>query len=618
MYQGGVDALITGELHNLAATNQVGALRFDAGISVAREDAVILARAPDFAALMRARANGGVDPVDGLSAERGLAHVTTTFRTILEGRTEYIRVRAIAPDGREILRMERMPGGEVQTAPASTLRDLSGNPYFDEATRLPQGKAYVSDFDLARPTGQFETPYRSVVRVAAPALDADGTLLGVVVVNVDLGQLFAVVTRSLRQQAVHYITNQDGDYLYQPDPGKTFGYLLGHRYRMQDDLPQLASLFAAYGDISFSGLVDNGQQRYVADVRRIYYDPQEPQRFVVLATLKPRFYIGEDIAALRNRTLLMAAIMLVIGTFAVAMLAGRLARPLRALNHATTRIAAGEREIRVDAAARRKDEVGDLARSIRSMAAEIAAREDDIHARTEELAQSNKELAQFAYVASHDLQEPLRMVDSYLGLLEHRYGDRLDGDAHEFIGYAVDGARRMKLLINDLLAYSRVSNRPLDLSVVDTGAVVATVLEMLAQPIAESGAEIDLAPLPEVAADHVQIERLFVNLIENALKYRGAGTPLIRVAAERRNDAWEFSVADNGIGVAPEYRERVFEIFKRLHGREKYPGSGIGLAACHRIVERHGGRIWVEETPGGGATFRFTLPLRAAAEGGHA
>jgi signal transduction histidine kinase len=619
MYQGGVDALIRGELRELAATNQTAALHFEARIASAREAAAVLARSPSINTLMRAHANHGIDPVEGANERQALARVETTFRAILEEQPNTIQLRVVAPDGHEIMRMGRNANGEIQAAPAQALRNLSDKPYFAEALHLSQGKAYISDFDLLQPTGQIELPHRAVVRASAPVYDADGHRLGVLVLNVDLGKLFAIVTETVRQQAVRYIANQDGDYLYQPDPRKTFGFLHGHRYRLQDDLPQLASLFAAYGETSFAGLLDNGQAEYVTDARRIYYNPQQHQRFIVLATLRPKVYVADDIAALRNRTLFMAGVMLVLGTLAVALLAGRLVRPLHVLTEASARIAAGEREIRIASVARRKDEVGDLARSFTSMAAEIAAREDEIRAGAAALARSNKELAQFAYVASHDLQEPLRMVDSYLGLLERRYSDKLDDDAHEFIGYAVAGARRMKSLIDDLLAYSRVSNRPLSLAVVDTGAVVGNVLKMLVQPIAESGAEIAVAALPEVEADCPQLERLFANLIENALKYRGAATPLIRVAAERKDDAWEFSVADNGIGIDAEFRERVFEIFARLNGREKYPGSGIGLASCRRIVERHGGRIWVAETPGGGATFRFTLPVRAAAgEGGDA
>ncbi|MCB1487225.1 MAG: ATPase, partial [Bauldia sp.] len=216
---------------------------------------------------------------------------------------------------------------------------------------------------------------------------------------------------------------------------------------------------------------------------------------------------------------------------------------------------------------------------------------------------------QFAYVASHDLQEPLRMVGSYLELLSRRYRGKLDAEADEFIGFAVDGATRMKQLINDLLGYSRVSNRPLKVEPVDMNDIMAAVEDSLGPLIEETGASIVVDSLPTVVADPVQAERLFTNLIQNAIKYRGEATPEVRVSATRRDRFWEFSVTDNGIGIDPQFREKVFEIFTRLHSREKYQGTGIGLAACKKIIDRHGGLIWIDTAPDGGCVFRFTLPV---------
>ncbi|MGH8606848.1 MAG: sensor histidine kinase [Gammaproteobacteria bacterium] len=220
---------------------------------------------------------------------------------------------------------------------------------------------------------------------------------------------------------------------------------------------------------------------------------------------------------------------------------------------------------------------------------------------------SNAELEQFAYVASHDLQEPLRMVASYLQLLERRYQGRLDADAHEFIGYAVDGAKRMQVLINDLLAYSRVTTRRQPLVPVDCEAVLKATLADLGRAIAETGATVTHGPLPKVSGDPIQLGQLFQNLIGNALKFRGKEPPEVRIEAAEHPSEWVFSVRDNGIGIEPQYAERVFVIFERLHGPGRYPGTGIGLAICKKIVARHGGRIWVESQPGQGATFYFTI-----------
>ena len=225
-----------------------------------------------------------------------------------------------------------------------------------------------------------------------------------------------------------------------------------------------------------------------------------------------------------------------------------------------------------------------------------------------ELERSNKELEQFAYVASHDLQEPLRMVSSYTQLLEQRYRDKLDDNAREFINYAVDGARRMQRLINDLLEFSRVSTRGRKLEAVDANEVLGAVRANLGAAIENAGALVTNEELPTVTADPTQLSQLLQNLIGNAIKFHGAKAPRVHLAACERNGEWVFTVKDNGIGIGPDYFDRIFVIFQRLHAAADYPGTGIGLAVCKRIVERHGGRIWVESQPGNGATFSFSIP----------
>ncbi len=230
------------------------------------------------------------------------------------------------------------------------------------------------------------------------------------------------------------------------------------------------------------------------------------------------------------------------------------------------------------------------------------------------LEMSNNELQQFAYIASHDLQEPLRMVASFLQLLWRRYGENLDGEAREFIDYAVDGANRMQLMINDLLQYSRVGTPGKEFEPADVEAVFEKILENLRVAIEDSGAVVTHGQLPVITADSTQISQLMQNLISNAIKFRGEQPPRVHVQAERRDSEWLFSVSDNGIGIEPEFADRIFVIFQRLHGRTEYPGTGIGLAVCKRIVGRHGGRLWVESEPSRGATFKFTIPDNQPAE----
>ncbi|AHG04711.1 histidine kinase [Halobacterium sp. DL1] len=226
----------------------------------------------------------------------------------------------------------------------------------------------------------------------------------------------------------------------------------------------------------------------------------------------------------------------------------------------------------------------------------------------DQLQQSNDRLTQFAYAASHDLQEPLRMVSSYVRLLEDRYADELDEEAGEYIDFAVDGADRMRDMVDDLLAYSRVEQSDGTFESVDCGAVLDRVVGDLQVQVEETDADVDVADLPTVQADPDQLEQLFRNLVSNAVKYSGDDPPRVEVTAERCQDAWALSVADDGIGIDPEYNDRIFEVFKRLHHSDEYSGTGIGLSLCQEIVENHDGDIRVDSEPGEGSTFVVTLP----------
>jgi PAS domain S-box-containing protein len=268
-----------------------------------------------------------------------------------------------------------------------------------------------------------------------------------------------------------------------------------------------------------------------------------------------------------------------------------------------------------------RDERGNIIGTF-GISRDITARkraEEALAVKTHELVRSNTELEQFAYVASHDLQEPLRMIASYLQLLARRWEDKLDPEGREFMAYAVDGAKRLQDLINDFLILSRVGRHPGSFAWTDCSEVLQQALSQLKMAIEDTRASITHSPLPKLTGDGVQLTQLFQNLIGNAIKFRGKDPPQIHIGAERGKrppsasghlaaEEWLFSVRDNGIGIEKEYFERIFIIFQRLHAREQYPGTGIGLAVCKKIVERHGGRIWVESQPGRGATFYFTIP----------
>ncbi|MGE5752582.1 MAG: ATP-binding protein, partial [Deltaproteobacteria bacterium] len=242
--------------------------------------------------------------------------------------------------------------------------------------------------------------------------------------------------------------------------------------------------------------------------------------------------------------------------------------------------------------------------------------EDALRRQTDELSRSNAELEKFAYVASHDLQEPLRMISGFSQLLARRFEGKLGADADEYIGYMVDGANRMQRLINDLLSYSRVGTRGGTFEPTECSSVLEEALDNLGVAIRESGAEVRHDPLPTLETDRSQMVQLFQNLVGNALKFRGRERTRIHVSARQNGEEWIFTVADNGIGIDPKYFERIFTIFQRLHGKMEYPGTGIGLAICKKIVERHGGRIWLESEAGKGATFFFSIPAKRGSGSG--
>ncbi|HYI81142.1 MAG TPA: ATP-binding protein [Thermoleophilaceae bacterium] len=306
-------------------------------------------------------------------------------------------------------------------------------------------------------------------------------------------------------------------------------------------------------------------------------------------------------------------LLLIALTGTLVMLRRTVTLPIGVLGHRVRRVAHGQFDTPIRGAGPR--DIADLGADIESMRQRIVAElsavreaHEQLDASNAELARSNAELEQFAYVASHDLQEPLRKVASFCQLLEQRYKGQLDDRADQYIDFAVDGAKRMQQLINDLLAFSRVGRMGDGSAPVDLGESARRALANLDATVVESHAKVQIGSLPTVSGESSLLTALFQNLIANALKFRGDAPPEIRIQAKRDGDEWLFTCSDNGIGIGPEYAERVFVIFQRLHGKDEYAGTGIGLAMCRKIVEHHGGRIWLDPDAGPGTTFRFTLP----------
>jgi signal transduction histidine kinase len=285
-------------------------------------------------------------------------------------------------------------------------------------------------------------------------------------------------------------------------------------------------------------------------------------------------------------------------------------RPVRTVADATGRLAAGDLATRVPA--EREDELGELARGFNSMADSLERGREELERANAELTRSNAELEQFASVTSHDLQAPLTTISMYAELLERRRASQADGDL-DLVDGIRDATQQARGLIRDLLEYSRAGRGHLSVEDVPAGLVVEQALDQLAGAIEESGAQITVRELPVVRADRASLCRVFQNLVGNAVKFSGEETARVSIEAERDNGDWRFSVRDNGIGMNPDHARRIFEPFQRLHGEEEYPGTGIGLAVCERIIDQLGGRIWVSSRPGEGSVFHFTLPAASPA-----
>ncbi len=424
-----------------------------------------------------------------------------------------------------------------------------------------------------------------IIPLSRAILDANGQLRGVISVSLDPASLL----KSLESLAIEdgggiSIIRMDGVFLARlPDPEGSLGKSAAASALFRSAIPRNGS-----GVAHFESVTD-GNDKIVA-YRTL-------ARYPVVATIgitRHTAFAAWRVELYRD----IASVCL----FAVALLT--LATQLDRREQARARLAAQLEAHSLDL----ETQVADRTRH-------LVAAQEEAERRAAALAASNADLEQFAYVASHDLREPLRSVSSYVQLLQRRYGDRLDGEGAAFMGFVMDGTHRMHELITDLLAYSRVGSNQDPFASVAMDRVLSQVLASFSGVIAASGAVVTHGPLPSIDADERQMVSLFENLIGNAIKYRRPEIPpIIRVDATLMGQEWTFAIGDNGIGIEPAYWTRIFMIFQRLHARDQYEGTGIGLALCKRIVERHGGRIWLASTPGEGSTFFFTLPAARPAD----
>jgi signal transduction histidine kinase len=478
----------------------------------------------------------------------------------------------------------------------STMNQLSvyffERTYFREASK---GREYISDVLMGNVTNQ------PTILFSAPVINNNKQFMGVIYGTVTLKTIDQLMEQfRYGDSGESYLIDRNG---YLITESRFQGNWKRLEFQLNSDILehakqgiQATSTYENYRDKQVFGtyqLVNNGKWIAVNEIQR------------------------DEVYRTFNRQLiamiLIICIVLTLGFILMLRISYHIEHPVQHLLTGVQRLKQGDYKYKIDYSSMKSApvELLQLCEAFNQMSQNIQDNELELKRQKEDLASSNAELEQFAYVASHDLQEPLRMVASYVQLLAKRYQGKLDQDADDFIHYAVDGAQRMQSLINDLLAFSRVGTKGKELKSVDFEVVLKHVMTNLQHAIQESDARVTHDPLPTLLVDSTQMVQLLQNLVGNAIKFRDASrAPVIHIGIKQQGKEWLFSVRDNGIGFDPKYRDRIFLIFQRLHNKTKYQGTGIGLSICKKIVERHGGKIWVESELGHSTTFYFTLPDR--------
>ena len=586
------------------------ALLIGARVVNEKAELIILREVPPVQGIIRAKDNGGIDPESGDKTEYWYTRMEQIFTAFLKGKpNKYHQLCYLDEQGNEIVRADRV-GTTVRIIPRHKLQNEAEQPYVTETIRLKADEVYYSNVRLSRDEGKIETPYRPSLQIATPVYDTRKNVRGLIVMSISARWLFSNIDADT-DDAKKFLIDQEGYFLAHPDRDKEFGFDLGFKYTINNELPVIAEEMRTTDfNISY-----HRESDHLYGFQKIFFDPGNKKRFWTLVYVIPEAIALRDVYKMQKTMLIVGLFIIICSIGVILWLSLReIISPLTRLIEAARKMESGDLSVRLPED-KGTDEFLLLHRTLNSFAEKqqnaILHFEKELALRTNNLEASIRELQQFAYIASHDLQEPLRKVTVFGDRLAVHASEALDEKSKDYLRRMQSAAGRMKQLIEDLLNYSRVTTQANPFEAVSLDELIKETLVMLELRLAETGGQVKIeGRLPIVNGDRSQLRQLIQNLLSNAIKYHQQDIPpeVVISGRELTGGLAEITVTDNGIGFDEKYLDRIFLPFQRLHTRDEYEGTGIGLAISQKILHRHGGTITAKSRPGGGSSFIITLP----------
>lgn len=600
---------------NLAAESRLQEQALRSSLLRTRDTLLFLSQTPPIQGIARASRSGGVDPLDGSSLKQWKQRLSSIFLRLSQSHSSYLQVRyiGVADRGRELVRVDRPTTlVEPETVVGNNLQAKGDRDYFKEAAALRPGEVIFSQIEYNREHQRVSLPPTPVLRASTPIFDQTGQLFGILVINLD-ARAFCEELDPLRTDREHLSAYFSPDHLvlFQSQPDSH-----GLNFEDQEELVRLG--VKSTTQAQSTNVVETPEGTALVHYRRFNLEPRFPERVLELAAFQQLDTVYEVSREVRKK---LAA--LLIGLLAAVLVAAywvsqRISQPITRVTRAASRFRLGKplRLPRVNGG-----EAAEIAEALQAMACRVEKQAGELRREAEyrkekeqeltlinqALERSNADLEQFTHIASHDLQAPLRTIVSFSQILRDQLADGLTPEQQEYFGYLMRGGRRMSALLHDLREYAKLEGQSRAFQPVALEKVLQEVIHDLTAQRENCRATISGHDLPEVHGDRTQLRQLLQNLISNALRYGDKERPNeIGITVVEADTSWTISVTDTGVGIEPHQQKRIFGLFERLSNDEE--GTGIGLAIAHRIVQNHGGEIWVDSTPGVGSSFRFTLP----------